>query len=327
MHLAIFSSGDVVADRRAEYARALAAAGELTAAANLMTQVLDLVPGWAAGWSLLGELCERAGDIPGAIAAWRHLEALDCEGLFAARLKLAAHGAGPAGTGTAIGYVEALFDQYAPQFETALVQNLAYVVPERLNGLLREVMAETGIAGFAEALDLGCGTGLMGERIRAVTSHLSGIDLSAGMVALTARKGVYDRVEKAELVDHLRGCADSFGLISAADVVIYCGALAPVLDSVARALRPGGLFVFSLEAHDGAEPVFLRPSLRYAHQAEATRQALADSGLEIVRFVRDVLRTDRGAPVEGFLVVARRPSGISPVPAPEQDGAMAPALN
>jgi predicted TPR repeat methyltransferase len=327
LHTAIFSSGDMFADRRAGYARALADSGDFTAAADLMTQALERAPDWAAGWSLLGDLCERAGDIAGAIAAWRHLEALDAEGRFAAHLKLAAHGAGIAGTGTAIGYVEALFDQYAPQFETALVQRLGYVVPERLNGLLREVMAETGIAAFAEALDLGCGTGLMGERIRAVTSHLGGIDLSAGMVALTAQKGVYDRVEKAELVAHLRERADSFDLICAADVLIYCGALDPILAVAAKSLRCGGLFVFSLEAHDGDEPMFLRPSLRYAHQAEATRQSLAACGLEIVRFVRDVLRTDRGAPVEGFLVVARKPAGAMLVPAPEPGRAMVPALN
>jgi predicted TPR repeat methyltransferase len=315
LHNAIFTSGDLVADRRAEYARALAESGDYAAAADLMSQALELASSWAAGWSLLGEWCDKAGDIPGAISAWRHLEALDSEGVFAAHLKLAAHGAGLAGEGTAVSYVEALFDQYAPQFETALVERLGYVVPDRLNALLREVMAENGIAMFSEALDLGCGTGLMGERIRAVTSYLSGIDLSAGMVALTAAKGVYDRVQKAELVAHLANDTEATALVCAADVLIYCGALPPILAVTAPALRPGGLFVFSLEAHDGEEPLFLRPSLRYAHQEAATRRALLDAGLEPLRFVRETLRTDRGKPVEGFLIVARKPDQTITPPA------------
>src|SRR5690606_17111988 len=99
----------------------LADQGDLTAAAELMEQALELAPDWAAGWDLLGSYYDKLGNVSAAIAAWRRLEALDDEGVFGARLKLAAHKAAPAGDGTAIGYVEALFDQYASQFEQSLV--------------------------------------------------------------------------------------------------------------------------------------------------------------------------------------------------------------
>ena len=64
---------------------------------------------------------------------------------------------------------------------------------------------------------------------------------------------------------------------------------------------------FSLEAHEGEEAVFLRPSLRYAHGISATRDAIVLAGLEILRFELVVLRLDRGAPINGMLVVARKP--------------------
>src|SRR5690606_7528480 len=115
------SSGDVIADRRADYARMLAEGGDHAAAADLMSQALEMAPEWAAGWDQIGTYYEKAGDVSNAIAAWRRLEALDDDGIFGARLKLAAHDAGAAGEGTAVGYVEALFDQYAPKFEEALV--------------------------------------------------------------------------------------------------------------------------------------------------------------------------------------------------------------
>lgn len=307
MTKAFHSSGDVIADRRAGYAKMLAEGGDHAAAAELLVQALEIVPGWAAGWDLLGAYCEKAGDIAGAISAWRHLEALDDEGVFGAGLKLAAYGAGPAADGTAVSYVEALFDQYAPQFEHALVDRLGYRVPEMLDALVSEEMGRLGIESFSRALDLGCGTGLMGQHLRGKTAYLEGIDVSAAMIAETARKGIYDSLQKAELVAALNTRRADADLVTAADVFIYCGALPPVLAALVPALKPGGLVAFSLEAHDGPEPLFLRPSLRYAHGLDATRDALVVAGLEVLRFETAVLRFDRGAPIMGMLVVARRP--------------------
>jgi predicted TPR repeat methyltransferase len=304
---AFFSSGDVIADRRADYARQLAEAGEHAAAAELIEQALELVPEWAAGWELAGAYYEKAGNIALAIAAWRRLEALDDHGVFGARLKLAAHNAAPAGQGTAESYVEALFDQYAHKFEDALVKKLGYRVPELLDVLVQEEMSRLGISGFDRALDLGCGTGLMGERLRAKVQHLEGIDISAAMIAETARKGIYDRLQKAELVSALNARRADADLVTAADVLIYCGALQPVLAALVPALRSGGMVAFSLEAHDGDEAVFLRPSLRYAHGVEATRDALVVAGLEVLRLEPAILRQDRGAPISGMLIVARKP--------------------
>lgn len=307
MTTAFHSSGDVIADRRAEYARMLADSGDFPAAADLMAQAMELTPDWTAGWDLLGTYHEKAGNSSGAISAWRHLEALDDEGVFGAKLKLAVHGAGAAGEGTAVSYVEALFDQYAPKFEVALVDKLGYRVPALLDELIASVMSQHGITSFARALDLGCGTGLMGERLRSKVDFLEGIDLSAAMIAESGRKHVYDRLEKAELVAFLQGRAAETDLVTAADVLIYCGALPPILAAIVPAMRPGGLLSFSLEAHDGEEPVFLRPSLRYAHGIAPTEQALVAVGLVIERFQTAVLRQDRGAPIQGMLIVARKP--------------------
>lgn len=321
MTKAFHSSGDVIADRRADYARLLAEGGDFIAASELMEQALELAPEWTAGWDLLGGYQEKAGNVAGAISAWRRVEALDDDGRFGARLKLAAHGATSAAAGTSVGYVEALFDQYAPRFESALLQKLGYQVPKLLDDMLQDAMADFGIEHFALALDLGCGTGLMGERLRKKVSFLEGVDLSAAMIAETGRKGVYDRLDKAELVEHLAGRAADADLVTAADVFIYCGALPPVLAAVVPAMRPGGLLAFSLEAHDGEEAVFLRPSLRYAHGVAATREALSAAGLDIVRIEMATLRQDRGAAVEGMLIVTRKPvaaSGNVVLTAPEE---------
>src|SRR5690606_1973239 len=146
------------------------------------------------------------------------------------------------------------------------------------------------------------------EKLRAKVGCLEGIDISAAMIAETARKGIYDSLQKAELVAALNARRADADLMTAADVLIYCGALPPVLAALVPALKAGGLVAFSLEAHDGDEAVFLRPSLRYAHGVDATRDALVVAGLDILRFETAILRFDRGAPVTGILVVARKPA-------------------
>ena len=303
----LHSSGDAIADRRAGHAFNYAEDGAFAEAAEVMEQALERAPDWAAGWNLLGLYHEKAGAVSRALAAWRQLEALDDDGAFGTRLKLAAHGASSANAGTASSYVEALFDQYAARFEASLVDRLGYQVPALLDGLIEAAMATLGIARFDTVLDLGCGTGLMGARLRGKALALHGIDLSAAMIAETARKGIYDRLDKAELMEFLARRQGQAELITAADVFIYCGALPPVLAAAVPALAPGGLLAFSLEAHEGDEAVFLRPSLRYAHGEVATRQALADAGLEILHFEPAILRQDRGAPIAGVLIVARKP--------------------
>jgi predicted TPR repeat methyltransferase len=300
-----YSSGDLVADRRAGYAAALAAERAFAEAADLMGQVLEMVPQWVAGWNLLGGYREAAGDVAGAMAAWTQLLQLDAKGLFGAGLKLAAHGSGT--TAPAPAYVEALFDDYAARFEDSLVAKLGYRVPEVLAAAVGGAMLARGVERFGLAIDLGCGTGLMGEQLRPLADRLEGVDLSTKMLAEARRKGVYDRLEKADLVTFLGANKADAGLIVAADVFNYVGALEPALSAASRALTPGGLLGFSLETHAGADAVRLGTSLRFQHAAEPTLALCRLAGLEIVTAQAVAIRMDRGVTVDGLIVVAARP--------------------
>jgi len=65
------SSGDLVADRRFDFARDLQLKGDLVAAADLLLQSTELAPGFASAWFTMGEIRERLGDRDAAIAAFR----------------------------------------------------------------------------------------------------------------------------------------------------------------------------------------------------------------------------------------------------------------
>lgn len=293
------SSGDLVADRRAGYAEVLASEQEYAEAAEVMAQALQLAPDWAAGWNNLGRYLEDAGDLDGARAAWQRSATLDPQGYYGAALKLAAHG-GEVLVNSAT-YVETLFDDYASRFETSLVDRLGYGVPGELAGMLSRALP----GRVRVALDLGCGTGLMGVQLRAVADRLEGVDLSEAMLAQAKWKRVYDALHRVELGAFLADWQGQAELVTATDVLNYTGALPPVLAAVRRKLAPGGVFGFSLETFAGPGALVLRSSLRFQHQPDLAVSACAEAGFELLTRQETVIRMDRGSPVAGVLMLVR----------------------
>jgi predicted TPR repeat methyltransferase len=294
-------SGDLIADRRCEWARDLAAKGDLAAAADLLTQALDLVPGYAAAWFALGETREKLSDRAGAVAAFQQAQAADSQDRQGASLHLIRLGATPAAA-MPESYVRTLFDGYAPGFDAALTEGLSYRAPELL---LRAVQATGLRMKFGSALDLGCGTGLAGVAFRPFCDWLVGVDLSPAMLAQACAKGAYDRLVEGEVLSFLRDDAAAkarYHLVLAADVFMYLDDLAPVLKAAAKVMS--GLIAFSVETHDG-DGVILRDTLRYAHGAAHARSALAAAGLSLVSLDSASTRTEKGVPVPGLIVVAR----------------------
>jgi predicted TPR repeat methyltransferase len=302
------SSGDVLADRRYDRAKAHAADGDVVAAADLLAQALERAPGFASAWFALGEIRAQGGDRAGAVAAFRAARAADPADLHGAALHLARLGAAEPAAAMAPAYVRALFDQYAPDFDRALVEGLGYRGPTVLYEALRAVAAARRRPfRFERAVDLGCGTGLVAEALRDCCGAIAGVDLSPAIVAAARRKGLYAEIAVGDMVAFIAGRAkSSCDLVVAGDAFVYLADLAPVCRAVARALAPGGLFAFTLETHVGTG-VVLGEKLRYVHGADHVRGAVAAAGL--VPFAVDPAstRSENGAPVSGLVVVAGRP--------------------
>ena len=141
-------------------------------------------------------------------------------------------------------FVERTFDSFAASFESKL-ERLSYRAP----ALVAAALAATGLAPAKQldVLDAGCGTGLCAPLMAPYARSLTGVDLSEGMLARAKEKSLYDALAKAELTEFLRGCPEAFDVIVSADTLVYFGALEDVFGAAARALRPNGVFVFTLE--------------------------------------------------------------------------------
>jgi predicted TPR repeat methyltransferase len=300
----LISSGDLIADRRYQWAMAYIARGDRAGAAEILEQVLETAPAFAGAWFALGAIREAAGDRERAIAAFAAARDADPQDYHGARLRLARLGMGAATPAMMRTHVRRLFDQHAPHFDQSLLQQLDYRGPQLLLAAVTAVRSAGG--RFASMLDLGCGTGLAGAAFRAGVDRLTGVDLSAAMIAQARRKALYDRLETGELVEFLAAEAAAparYDLVVAADVFVYMQDVALPAAAVRGVLAPGGLFGFTVETHAG-DGVLLRESLRYAHGAAHVRAAMAGAGLKLSQLAEVATRTERGEPVHGLLGLA-----------------------
>ena len=300
------SSGDLMADRRFEFARDLQLKGDLPAAADLLMQAIELAPNFTSAWFTLADIREQLGEHDAAVSAFQKAQASDANDRHGAGLRLMRLGAEPL-AGMPPAYVQTLFDQYAPRFESSLVDELGYRGPKLLFGAVLSVRAAARKpALFKRAIDLGCGTGLAASAFARSVDHFIGVDLSPRMIERSRATGLYAELEVADMLQGLRARVDaSADLILAADAMAYVAELAPVLAEAARVLAPGGLLAFTTETH-GGEGVVIGHGLRYAHGATHVRAAVESAGLKLSLLEDRSARNEDHAPVPGLVAVAAK---------------------
>ena len=157
-------------------------------------------------------------------------------------------------------------------------------------------------------LDAGCGTGLCGPLIDPYARRLVGVDLSEGMLALATEKHVYDALIRSELTDYMSEHPALFDVIVSADTLVYFGDLGAVVAAAAAALRPNGLFIFTLEHSVGAgQDINWRLELhgRFSHARAYVERVLTAAGLQ-PWITPAELRMESGAPVAGLVVSGRK---------------------
>lgn len=264
-------------------------------------------PTLGAGWSHLGQLLKDLGRRDEATAALRRAIA-ECDDADTNRYFLASLGAEATPEAAPQGYVQALFDGYADDFEPHLVEVLRYRAHEDVAAAALSAWQAGQPDGAAPGwvIDLGCGTGLCGARMKPPAQHLEGVDLSRTMIEAARRRGVYDVLAQADITQHLQATARHHDIAVAADTFIYLGELGPVFAAVRQALRPGGVLAFSAEVAEGAD-FRLDAHMRYAHSEAYLRRLAATHGFEVVSLEQRVLREEQRRPVMGWIVALRLP--------------------
>lgn len=199
-----------------------------------------------------------------------------------------------------------LFDSAAQVFDQQLQQGLRYRLPQ--------LIAQKIIALYPDkklhVLDLGCGTGLLGAQLGKLQGRLVGVDVSPKMLEQARRYELYDSLEVADLHDTLRDVPPaSYDVVAALDVFVYLGDLNTAIPGAWLALVPGGRLIFSCESglEDGPD-LFLNPTTeRYVHKRSHVEEICRQAGFS-VDVEATILRYQKGQPVQGFVVTARKPT-------------------
>ena len=203
-------------------------------------------------------------------------------------------------------YVKKHFDGFAEGFDEQL-EILNYRAPELLGDLARALFGGNTVN---LVLDLGCGTGLMGPHLKPLCQTLIGFDLSPKMLKFAEKRGDYDKLGEVELTEALvrfpRGAVD---FAVASDTLCYFGALDEVFAGLANALRKGGAFIGTVEAHEGDEGPRSLESGRYSH-SEAYLRATAEAQGLALRIAQEAdLRVEFGEPVRGLIFALENVGG------------------
>ncbi|MDA9766787.1 class I SAM-dependent methyltransferase [Candidatus Thioglobus sp.] len=95
-------------------------------------------------------------------------------------------------------------------------------------------------------LDVGAGTGLIGECLNLNSKEVDAIDISPEMLNIARAKNCYSKIIEADLTKRLLINDNHYGAIISAGTFTH-GHVGPnVLDELLRVTRSGGLFVFTI---------------------------------------------------------------------------------
>ncbi|MCI0668420.1 MAG: tetratricopeptide repeat protein [Methylococcaceae bacterium] len=199
------------------------------------------------------------------------------------------------------GYVRKTFDNFANSFDSVL-KSLDYRAPELVSALINSRFSAS--LHKPEVLDAGCGTGLCGPLIKASVARLDGVDISPGMLEKASQRSAYDHLFEAELTGFIAALSEAYDAILSADTLVYFGDLKPVFKAAFGALRPGGVFVFTVEKSVHERDFELQPHGRYCHSGDYLRSTLEASGFSILSCDSVILRRELGEDVQGLLIEA-----------------------
>lgn len=289
------------------------ALGQPDKARTSFAHALHHNPGNADTHYNLGILCCDLGERAEAERHFRRCLECDPDDGRGAGILLAHLGAGDAPERTSQAQVLSIYDVRSRFWD----QERAYFGPALVADGLRRHAAHAGL----DILDIGCGTGLIGARVRELAGRLDGVDISPAMLEQAKAKGVYDRLFEADLVPFMVQHPASCDAVLAAAALIHFGDLKALFEAASRCLRDKGLFVLTLFPHEAdalrpdvggnadyavASNYRLAQSGCFRHSISYVERLAAETGFCVVELEKTIHEHDQdGNPVSGILAVLR----------------------
>ena len=274
--------------------------GEDDQAAHIYASILAHTPTHLPSLNNLAYLTHKHGENEGARELYERILELNPEHASADHMRAAL--SGEARNHSPNGYVREVFDQFAGHYEASLTDNLGYDLPSELLNIYLHLLP----GGRPQRLlDLGCGTGLVGEQFCSLCQSMTGVDISRKMLDVAHEKKLYNYLHVSEIIEFLRTDPETnYDLIVCADVLPYLGDLEELFNRVSYIMATHGHFMFSVEhfSSDADSPV-LQQSGRFAHSGCYVFDTAARAGWNIISQTLLNLRKEREGWIQGSIYV------------------------
>ena len=133
-----------------------------------------------------------------------------------------------------------LYADWAETYDQTMLEGLAYCSPQRIATLA----AVTESRRDVRVLDVGCGTGLLANSLRANGfDRVDGLDYSAPMLSVAQREGRIDKAFLRNLNEKLRIGAECYDILASTGTFTHGHVGAGCLPELLSLLVPGGYLI------------------------------------------------------------------------------------
>ncbi|MBR5130260.1 MAG: tetratricopeptide repeat protein [Alphaproteobacteria bacterium] len=193
-------------------------------------------------------------------------------------------------------YAEKLYDVFASEYNECMKKMQASVIDAAA-----EMIQDKQ---FDSVLDLACGTGTFGLKLKQNFNTLLGVDISQKMLDEAQKTSVYDKLEHMPIDDYFQSSNDKFDLIMALEVTGYLDNLSELFEGAKTHLHSDGQFIFSIEYPLDKNETELSVNGRYLYSMEFTKQALEKAGLTVAEVKEINLRREGNDYAKGAVLIA-----------------------
>lgn len=134
------------------------------------------------------------------------------------------------------------YDEFASTYDTDFAREMGWQYPKAIADIYREAANESDLP----IADIGCGTGLVAEKLGLPSEAIDGMDISPEMLQIAEQKNVYRSLYEVDLTAPLDDLPTNYGAVLSAGTFTH-GHLGPdALSNLLTIARPGCLFVIGI---------------------------------------------------------------------------------
>ena len=143
-----------------------------------------------------------------------------------------------------------LYARWAKDYDQGFAADMDYVLPQHV----AQQFLQHG--GAAPVLDVGAGTGLLGQALHRHISLIDAIDLSQEMLETAAQKNVYRHLDVADVMEPITHLGRLYNGIVSSGTFTHGHVGPDAIDNLLPLARDGALFCLSINKHHWIEKGF-----------------------------------------------------------------------